>query len=272
MYVNEFSRRLGLPASKVRYYDRSGMYQGQRGANNYRDFTDNDALDAYLAQSLRSIDLSMEETTLAVRSYEPFQMYHWLTGRIGSLREEITMAQAKLERLEQLREFTVAYGTNLPREEAFPGRALQEHAVYSIRTFGSYTKVNDEVLEAAAALGGCMPYSYIALSIPGESLFRGEAPLPVGIGLGIREKNLERFGLTPSPVMDCFPGGPHLILFLEREDVFHLTCADLRPLLDGAAARGLRLRGDLTGRISFAREKEGRRFYCLSVRCRTEPL
>lgn len=54
MYVNEFARRLGLTASKMRYYDRSGLYQSRRGENNYRDFTDADALDAYLAQSLRA--------------------------------------------------------------------------------------------------------------------------------------------------------------------------------------------------------------------------
>lgn len=272
MYVNEFSRRLGLPASKVRYYDRSGMYQSRRKNNNYRDFTDNDALDAYLAQNLRSIDLSMEEALLAVRGYDPAQLHEWLTGRIDGLREEIALAQAKLERLERLRNYSSVDASFFSGERADLRQGPQGQAFYSIRTFGSYAKVNDEVLELAAALGQCMPYSYIALTIPEASFLGGEEDLLVGVGLGILEKNMARCGITPSPEMDRFPGGAHLVMFLEREDVFHLKRGDLRPFFQAAEVNHLRLYGDVVGRISFVREKNGRRCYGLSLRCQTEPL
>lgn len=272
MYVNEFARRLGLPASKVRFYDRSGMYQSHRKSNNYRDFTDNDALDAYLAQSLRSIDLSMEESLLAVRGYDPAQLHEWLTGRIDELREEIALSQAKLERLERLRNYSSVDAALFSGDRADLYQGPQGQAFYSIRTFGSYAKVNDEVLEIAAALGRCMPYSYIALTIPEESFLGREEDLPVGVGLGILESNMARCGIAPSSEMDRFPCGLHLVMFLEREDVFHLKSSDLRPLFEAAEARHLRIYGNATGRVSFVRNKDGRRCYGLSVRCQTEPL
>ena len=272
MYVNEFSRRLGLPASKVRYYDRSGLYQSRRGSNNYRDFTDQDALDAYLVQSLRSIDLSMEESLQAIRGEDQCRRYDRLSGRIESLRDEIARAKDKLERLERLRDYSSVEDSLFSGERADLYQGPQGQAFYSIRTFGSYAKVNDEVLEIAAVLGQCMPYSYIALTIPEESFLSREEDLPVGVGLGILESNMARCGIAPSPVMDRFPGGPHLGLFMEREDVFHLKGSDLQPFFEAAEANRLRVFGNVVGRVSFVREKDGRRCYGLSLRCQTAPL
>lgn len=272
MYVNEFARRLGLPPSKVRFYDRSGMYQSRRRENNYRDFTDIDALDAYLVQSLRSIDLSMEESFQAIQGGDRNRLYDCLSGQIDSLQAEIARAQNKLERLERLRDYALRLPTQEDREEAILCQGPEGQAFYSIRTFGSYIKVNDEILGLATALGQCMPFSYIALTIPEESFLNREEDLPVGMGLGILGRNIDRCGITPSPQMDRFPCGTHLVLFLEREDVFHLKGSDLQPFFEAAEANRLRVYGDVVGRVSFAREKNGRRCYSLSLRCQTAPL
>ena len=62
MKVNEFARQLGIVSSKVRYYDRMGLIQGERQDNNYRNFTPQDALNIYHAQMLRSFDMSIQES------------------------------------------------------------------------------------------------------------------------------------------------------------------------------------------------------------------
>lgn len=269
MYVNEFARRLGLPPSKVRYYDRSGMYQSRRGDNNYRDFTDLDALDAYLAQSLRSIDLSMEESLQAIQVCDRDQLHRLLSGRIAALEAELARAQAKLDRLEQLRNYTSGH---IAEGQVFSGLGRRKLAVYSVCTFGKYAKTSEEALEIAAVLANSMPYTYIALTIPEESFLGEEEELSVGVGLGILEEFMERCGLTPSPVMDYFSDGPHLVIFMEHEDVFSLTRSDFRPLFDEAKNRGLQLYGNAVGRISYSYEKNGRRRYGFSVRCQVKPL
>ena len=39
MKINNFAKRLGLPTSKIRYYENIGLIKGDRQEkNNYRDF------------------------------------------------------------------------------------------------------------------------------------------------------------------------------------------------------------------------------------------
>lgn len=60
MKVHDFAKCLGLPDSKVRYYDRSGLIQGGRQKeNNYRDLAQADALSIYHANMLRSFGMGV---------------------------------------------------------------------------------------------------------------------------------------------------------------------------------------------------------------------
>ena len=62
MKVHDFAKRLGLPDSSIRYYDRMGLIQsGRQKENNYRHFTEQDALAIYHARMLRSFDMSVQE-------------------------------------------------------------------------------------------------------------------------------------------------------------------------------------------------------------------
>lgn len=79
MKVNEFARQLGIVSSKVRYYDRMGLIQGERQDNNYRNFTPQDALNIYHAQMLRSFDMSIQESLNA-------KMKNWIKLTNGSAR------------------------------------------------------------------------------------------------------------------------------------------------------------------------------------------
>ena len=66
MKVHDFARRLGLPDSKVRYYDQAGLIRGGRQKeNNYRDLTGQDALNIYHAQMLRSFGMGVQEALAA---------------------------------------------------------------------------------------------------------------------------------------------------------------------------------------------------------------
>lgn len=267
MKVHEFSRRLGIPPSKVRYYNRSGMYESnRRSENNYRDFTEQDALDVYNAQLLRSFDMSMKESVQAIQEYGLEQICGWLDEHICEAEEEIRLAEIRLARLQQMRR----YYTNIPQRE---GKAtlLTCGKSYSICTFGSCAVISDEVLEIAAHWGERMPFTYVALTIPRESLLGEEERLSVGIGLGILEENLSWCDLPVSDAMDCFPEGECLSVFLEREDIFSLTRRDILPLFEEAAARKKKIVSGATGRIFLSYRKDSRLFHGFTLRVRVEP-
>ena len=62
MTVKEFSERTGVPPSKIRFYDRENIIQsGRKETNNYRSFSDSDALNIYNAQMLRSFDFGLQD-------------------------------------------------------------------------------------------------------------------------------------------------------------------------------------------------------------------
>ena len=104
MKVLEFAKRLGIPASKIRFYDRQGITQSRRGSeNNYRQFTEQDALVIYNAQMLRSFDMSVKEASTAAHTYALGRFSGWLEERIAALEQELRLEQMRMARLEQLR-------------------------------------------------------------------------------------------------------------------------------------------------------------------------
>jgi len=66
MTVKEFSDLIGIPPSKIRFYDRSNIIDGDREIfNNYRTFCDTDVLSIYNAQMLKSFDFSLSDVVEA---------------------------------------------------------------------------------------------------------------------------------------------------------------------------------------------------------------
>lgn len=267
MKVNEFSHRPGLPVSKVRYYDRYGLYEsGNLAANNYRDLTERDALDVYHAHMLRSLDMSMKESVKAIREYSLDQLNDWLKEHIARQEEEIRLAQLRLSRLQQLQHYYTGIPSNM-------GKVFLNHyeRSYSICTFGSCSRNDEDTLKAAAVWAEHMPFTYVAITIPEESLSGNRDQLTVGIGLGILEANLEKGGLPVSDCLECFSAGECLSMLLEKEDIFALTREDIRPLFDTAEALGLRITGGATGRILLKYNHDGKNCFCFSLRAHVKP-
>ena len=103
MKVNEFARQLGIVSSKVRYYDRMGLIQGERQDNNYRNFTAQDALKIYHAQMLRSFDMSIQES-LNAENEELEEIDRWVGTHELELEKQIHQQEIKLQRLKEMQE------------------------------------------------------------------------------------------------------------------------------------------------------------------------
>ena len=70
MNIGEVSRAIGLPAKTIRYYEDIGLVQPARGANGYRDFSEQDAHKlAFLGRS-RSLGFSIDDCRTLLSLYE----------------------------------------------------------------------------------------------------------------------------------------------------------------------------------------------------------
>ena len=261
MKVLEFAKRLGIPASKIRFYDRQGITQSRRGSeNNYRQFTEQDALVIYNAQMLRSFDMSVKEVSTAAHTYALGRFSGWLEERIAALEQELRLEQMRMARLEQLRGYLRAMS-----EQGAGVLRMRTKVSYNAWTIGPGAFYTGATLSAMERLQGKMPFSYVTLMVPQESLLGGEEALQVRLGLGILKENMEKCGFEGTAGLERFPEGDCLSLYLEREDPFALTRADLAPLFLEAGRLGARIVSGAVGRQYLAYEKEGRTVHGFSL-------
>ena len=252
MKVHDFAKRLGLPDSKVRYYDRSGLIQGGRQkANNYRNFTDQDALNIYHAKMLRSFDMSVQEA-LDARDQDLSIIDGWVGDHLRELERQIAWEKMRLLRLREMQAYFLMIQTR--RDKL--GHSERD-ASFNVYNFGNTGPLTPAEQEAIQLLAQNMPFSYIGIRISRESLLSPGDELDVSIGLGILDRNRSKIGLVLPPEIVPRPGSPLVDLLLEIHDPFAMTKRDIAPLLEEIARRDLEVKDDLIGRIYISYMKNG---------------
>ena len=251
MKVNEFARQLGMVSSKVRYYDRMGLIQGERQNNNYRNFTPQDALNIYHAQMLRSFDMSIQES-LSAKNEDLEAIDQWVGAHVTELEDQIRWQEIKLLRLKEMQ----AYFEMITQtgDQIMP--YCRDNS-YNVWNFGSSVVMTPGVLRAVEILAENMPFSYVAIKIGLQSILEDRRPLEVSTGLGILERNQKKLGLALPEEIQQKKGGDILQYMLEVPDPFQLTRSDLNPLLAECRQRNIELKEDLIGRIYLSYMKNG---------------
>lgn len=252
MKVHDFAKRLGLPDSSIRYYDRMGLIQsGRQKENNYRRFTEQDALTIYHAKMLRSFDMSVQEA-LEAKDQKLSTIDGWVTAHVQDLERQIAWEEMRLSRLRQMQHYFAVV-------ESQRGRLSENERddSFNVWNFGKNTDLSEEELQAIQLLSEYMPFSYIAIRVSLESLLRQGNDLDISIGLGILRRNLDRVGLSLPPSIPFTPSGRLLGTILEVPDPFSITKKDLSPLLEELSRRKVPLSQDLIGRIFISYMQDG---------------
>lgn len=253
MKVHDCARRLGISDSMVRYYDRSGLIRSDRHpGNNYRDFTDQDALAIYHAKMLRSFDMGVQEA-LDAQNQSLSSISGWVGSHIQELERQIIWEEMRLLRLRQMQYY---FSMIQKRADSRLAESVRYDS-YNVWNFGHVDALSPEEQTAIDILAQNMPFSYIAIRISLESILRPGEDLDVSIGLGILEQNREKLELELPPELQRYSGGPMISLFMETPDPFSMTKRDIAPLLEEADRRKITLNGDLIGRIFISYMKEG---------------
>lgn len=251
MQVNNFAKLLGLPASKVRYYDQQGLIRGSRGENNYRHFSPQDALDIYHAQMLRSFDMSIQESLEAKASPLPM-IDGWVAGHIADMEEAIRLQEMKLHRLREMKAYFQKVSSPL---QLLP--PMDRDKSYNVWNLGCAAPLSPAGLEVIRQLAAAMPFSYIAVRVSRESILRGGEDLEVSAGLGILERNRAKLGISIPPEIPPLDARPVLEYLIGTPNPFALKRRDLQPLLDEMEKQNISLKMDLIGRFYISYMKDG---------------
>lgn len=253
MKVHDFAKRLGLPDSKVRYYDRSGLIQGGRQKeNNYRDLSAADALNIYHANMLRSFGMGVQDA-LSAQGQELTVIDGWVGGYAKELERQVAWEEMRLTRLREMQ----AYFSMV--QSRGKGQLSQNYLDdnFNVWNFGKTGPLSPAEYEAIELLVRSIPFSYIAIKVSKESLLSPGDDLDVSIGLGILEANRAKLGLKLPPDLPRYSGGAKVNLLVELPDPFAMTKKDIAPLLEEMDRRKLVLQEDLVGRIFISYIKDG---------------
>lgn len=257
MKVNEFSKKMGIPASKLRYYDRLGLIEGNRKDNNYRDFTKEDVLSVYHTQLLRSYGMGLDELRIQ-KDADIEGVGQFLQNNIDRTIQEIKRQELLLMRLRTMKSFHEMFYGN---PECIHERYLSPN--YRIETFGENIDNSEADWTDVQLIAENLPFSYVSVQITKESLASGQEDLDVHLGVGILKEISDSLNLRLKTDR-LREGGNIMEQLLEVEDPFTIKRSDLKPLLNRMEEMNLPYT-ELAGRIYCSYKKDGRLVHGLGL-------
>lgn len=246
MKVNEFSKLIGIPDSKIRYYDRKGLISSDRKENNYRDYDMNDALNLYHAQMLRSFEMSVDDSVKAIgESFDTIDRH--MEKTIENLETEIKRKQILLTRLKEIKKHF-----DLFQNEDSSVTVQYRPVTYNICHIGNKEKPHECVNETIETLASVMPFSYVAIKVTKQSIMNDGDDLDIRIGLGIIEENRELLKINLPDWVESTESGEVVYQYLNTKNPFELTKKDLLPLLQELKRRKIDITEDIVGRVHMS--------------------
>lgn len=254
MKINEFAKRLGLPNSKIRYYEKIGLISGDRqDKNNYRDFKNEDALGVYSALMLRSYGMGIQECFDAKKENID-EINCWIEKYIDKTKQEIKRQEMLLLRLRTIESYAEMFKID-PNQIHI--RYLSEP--YEIWTFGNNVSLTKQHYNDIETLLKSMPYSYACIRVTKESILSEGEDLDVSIGIGILKENVDMLEIS-IPSANKRNEGNILEQLFEMEDPFQIKKSNIKPLLTKIEELNIKLT-DLIGRIYVCYDKNGKTVY-----------
>ena len=258
MKPTEFSKRLGIPVSTVRYYDRQGITQsGRVETNNYRDFDARDALDIYNALMLKSFDVKLEN--IAETKFDIDDMDSFMTEHIPEVEERLRREELCLARVKEMHSYIGAMKSGLNSAVE-----IKVEESYAIWTLNDDHELSPCEIRNLALLSENFPYTYVCLGIDEEELLTKDKYKVKG-GLGILRSNADLCEIACDQGMENIKGKVNYAMFLEKEDPFDITREDLEPIFTKAKKDGVTLKGNGIGRIYLRYRKNGKIVYGFSM-------
>lgn len=259
MKLNDFSKLVGLPLTKLRYYTRCGVIEAERNVNNYREFEEKDVLDVYNTLILRDFDMSVNDIVKLNNSGLETPMNLWVNGQINDLEDEIKKAEIRLNRLKEMRNYFDCMNRllNTPNLDI-------KHSEYVYWIFDRDFHLTQEIEESLCCLAEKSPFSYVALKVPhDEWMFHDKFHIVAGIGM--LERNFDKCGLTELKGSQYVEEAKIIGIYLEKENPLELTRKEIQPLLDMAKSMNVEVYGDMSGRFYLKYNKEGKKVYNVAV-------
>ena len=238
--ISEFASMIGQSQSKLRFYEKYGLFEVKKAKNGYRCYTQEDGFRFNAFRSLLQYGFTVEQTVRMLdMPYEDPAFLQILQMQEQDLEQQITLLKNRLERLRNL-------STLIQGEGLGDFRVTDEKDyLYYLASIGNNYHISMENREMIAALVEIIPITRYMRVIPradflgkkklltpnyGIGLFSGDLPA----GMKLDPKNLER---APLGKCVCF----YRRMTREKSQRY----SSFRELEDWLIDHGYRLRSDI---------------------------
>jgi len=264
--IGEFAKLLGLNPDILRYYEKAGILRPERDpGNNYRMFSDSQALQVLNLRLYRSLDMTLDEMKGIAQGQSVHEQNRALSQERTRLAEEIRRLERQANRIDELKRYydfaeqDVGKVGEIDREEA--------HCLF---VFGSGVRRSPGALRLMRQWMKYLPYTFFSVGVSKENLLSEDETLGMRLGAGILERYRKEFDMPLSGDVETVPQGKGVYMFLSSSDVFGLTKRDIAPLYEYISDRGYRIISGATGRTFAAENVDGSPRYFFSLRVLVE--
>ena len=119
MLINELSKKTGLSAHTIRFYERSGLIKGKRNpdisTNNYFHYDEDCIERLQLIRDAKSVGFTISEISNLIEAW--YSEDFTIPQKIGLLDEKLTSIALKIDELEQMRELISEFKQSILERE-----------------------------------------------------------------------------------------------------------------------------------------------------------
>ena len=266
--ISAFSRRSGIPADTLRYYEKLGLITSQRQEQNaYRTYDDSDLLLVSQLRMMRSVGIPLMLLAPTENPHTLDNIERHLQSEEAQLAAQIDALEAKLRRVQMLRrEFDEC--------KSMAGTCREAEYMETLNLTLPDGEPDDESARIIAAWQGCQPYVHLNCQLDEQTLkTTGNEPMTARLGFGVLAAYAEKLKLPLSPHVVHRPAAHGVRCVLKVRDPLHPTHEELLPLTQYLADTGRTTYGNWSYRIRFTdQQKDGSYISYIAIRVNTRPI
>lgn len=238
--MGEFSKMVGLPKSKIRFYEKYGLFQQKRQANGYRYFTKEDAFRVNAFLVLLQYGFTVERAIQMLDEAQAGETFAAaLEEQRARLLREMELMDYRVRRLEGAIQCIRDH-----REDSFTVAMVDDY-LYCAASNGLDFSLSVTNAKTLAKFYDLLSVTRCARIIRREELLGDSPEVDPSYIIAIPVQSAHLLGTYDQSQVRRMRLGKCLIHTRTKNRSESVKRASFRPILDYAAAHGLTIRGDV---------------------------
>ena len=266
--ISAFSRRSGISADTLRYYEKLGVVSAQRQTNNdYRSYDDHDLIMAAQLRMMRSVDAPLSLLTPQANPHTLDTFERHLAAEQESLTAQIDALSAKLRRVQVL-------SSELEECRLSAGKCREVEYPETLNLDLPDEMPDDALAAMIARWQSNQPFVHLYCMLDEDALRApGEGPMQARLGFGVLADYAQRLDLPIGPPVVRKAPSQGVRCVLKVRDPLHPLPEEFLPLTQYLHETGRTTTGSWQYRIRFIdKQADGSQICYIAIRVNLCPL